>query len=74
MVILRTFLHNAVASAEKSLEQLIMALSQSSHSNDVTDISHVLENLGSLIGELNSLEVNKVIMLECVAWQFCLWG
>lgn len=44
-----------------------MASSQSSHRNDVTDISHVLENLGSLIGELNSLEVNKVIMVECVA-------
>ena len=67
MVILRTFHRNVVASAEKSLEQLIMASSQSSRSNDVTDISHVLENLGSLIGELNSLEVNKVIMLESVA-------
>ena len=67
MVILRTFHYNAVASAEKSLEQLIMASSQSSHSNDVTDISHVLENLGSLIGELNSLEVSRVSMEECVA-------
>lgn len=63
----RTFHHNAVASAQKSLEQLIMASSQSSHSNDVTDISHVLENLGGLIGELNSSEVNKVSVVECVA-------
>ena len=67
MVILRTFHHNAFASAEKSLEQLIMASSQTSHSNDMTDISHVLENLGSLIGELNSLEVSRVSMEECVA-------
>lgn len=44
-----------------------MASSQSSHSNDVTDISHVLENLGSLIGELNSLEVNRVSIEEYVA-------
>ena len=44
-----------------------MASSQTSHSNDMTDISHVLENLGSLIGELNSLEVSRVSMEECVA-------
>lgn len=67
MVISRTFHHNAVASGEKSLEQLIMASSQTSHSNDMTDISPVLENLGSLIGELNSLEVSRVSMEECVA-------
>ena len=37
-----------------------MASSQSSHSNSVTDISHVLESLGSLIGELDAIEIDTV--------------
>ena len=37
-----------------------MASSESSHSNAVMDISHVLESLGSLIGELDAIEIDKV--------------
>ena len=37
-----------------------MDSSEGSQSNTVTDISHVLESLGSLIGELDAIEVDKV--------------
>ena len=37
-----------------------MASSQSTHDNAATDINHVLESLGSLIGELDAIETDKV--------------
>ena len=37
-----------------------MASSQSIHSNSVADISYVLESLGSLIGELDAIDIDTV--------------
>lgn len=54
--------HDATVT-ENALEIMIMASSQSTSSITVTDISHVLESLGSLIGELDAIEVEKVGVL-----------
>lgn len=37
-----------------------MASSKCTHSNSSSDISHVLDSLGSLIGELNAINIDKV--------------
>ena len=40
-----------------------MASSKCTLSNSSSDISHVLDSLGSLIGELNAINVDKVSKL-----------